>query len=799
MSYRRAGLPIHERVSDLLGRMTLEEKLAQLYSYWMRDLLEDGHNLSNEKIEQLLGLGIGQITRAAGSSVFEPSATARVLNQIQHYLVEQTRLGIPAIVHEECCSGYMALGATVFPQMIGLASTFQPELAALMTAQIRMQMRAVGAHQGLAPVLDVARDPRWGRLEETFGEDPLLVSQFGVAYIQGLQGTSLKDGGVMATGKHFVGYGMSQAGLNCAPVHIGPRDLRETYIGPFQAAIRDAGVHTIMNAYPELDGDLVAASPRIMTDLLRGELGFDGLVVSDYEAILMIHTYHHVAVDKAAAAALAMRAGIDVELPFPDCYREDLQHALDTGQVSIELVDGAVARHLAKKFELGLFETPYVDEGRVTEVFETPDQHRLARQIAAQSLVLLSNDGTLPLTRSGRLAVIGPNAGDGRNLQGDYSYATQLDYMLSIMPSGAPLSGVDPLDLTPHAIRIPSLLEAIRAAAPLAEISYARGCDNLDPDPSGIPEAVQVARAADVVVLVLGDRSGLSINCTTGETRDSVDLRLAGAQNELARTVLDTGKPVVVVLVNGRPLAIPELAERASAILEAWLPGEEGAAAIAETLFGERNPAGRLAITFPRHVGQVPVYYNHKPSAGKSNWYGDYVTSKASPLYPFGHGLSYTRFTYADFSISASQASVGESLEVSVSVANTGPVTGDEVVQLYACDEIGCVPRPLMELKGFLRLSLQPGQTRRVVFHLPVDLLAFYDEEMQLVVETGAIKLMVGASSADIRCEGHIEIVGEKKQPVHKRLFVCPVDVLDQFDQSRNPDPVVRGTVDDPV
>jgi beta-glucosidase len=778
MSSPDATLPVSRRVADLLDRMTLDEKLAQVSSQWMLDLLGDGFVVSSRKLQALLGLGIGQITRPGGSTIFDPVSSARATNSVQRYLINETRLGIPAIVHEECCSGYMALGATAFPQMIGLASTFQPSLAQEMTGTIRRQMRAVGAHQGLAPVLDVARDPRWGRLEETFGEDPTLVSQFGVAYVRGLQGSSLKEGGVMATGKHFIGHGASQGGMNCAPAHIGRRELMDTYIMPFQAAICQAGLHSIMNAYPELDGELVAASRAILTDLLRGELGFDGLVVSDYEAIKMIYSYHFVAKDPVAAARLALTAGIDVELPNPDCYQAALKTAVETGQVGIELLNTAVSRHLQKKFELGLFEDPYVDEGRVLEVFSAPAASALARRIAGQSMVLLQNDGLLPFKKTIRsLAVIGPNADEWRVLLGDYSFIPQLEYALTVLSPDSVLAGLDAKAVAARANPMPTVLQAIRAAAPLAEIRYARGCDNLAPVTGGFAEAIQAAQAAEAVVLVLGDRSGLTKDCTTGETRDSADLRLPGVQSELARAVLATGKPVAVVLINGRPLAIPELAGPAAAILEAWLPGEQGAAAVADVLFGDVNPGGKLPVSFPRHVGQVPLYYNQKPSGGRSNWHGDYVSVAAGPLYPFGHGLSYTRFAYSDLAIGSAQAAAGESVEIDLRITNTGPVAGDEVVQLYVCDEVGCLPRPLKELKGFVRLALQPGESRRLTFRLPVNQLAFYDEAMHLVVEPGTIKLMLGSSSADIRCAGSFELVGAGKTIVQDRLFDCPVEI----------------------
>jgi beta-glucosidase len=393
-------------------------------------------------------------------------------------------------------------------------------------------------------------------------------------------------------------------------------------------------------------------------------------------------------------------------------------------------------------------------------------------------MVLLANDGLLPLKKStGKLAVIGPNADELRVLLGDYSFIPQLEYALTVLPPDSALAGIDARKVAAQAAPIQTILQAIRAAAPMLEVSYARGCDNLDPDKSGFEEAVRVAQAAEAVVLVLGDRSGLTPTCTTGETRDSVDLRLPGVQSELAQAILAVGKPVALVLLNGRPLAIPELADKASAILEAWLPGEEGAGAVADVLFGEANPGGKLPISFPRHVGQVPVFYNQKPSGGKSNWHLNYVSVQAGPLYPFGHGLSYTSFEYYDFSIASSQAAAGAAVDVGVAIRNSGKLAGDEVVQLYVCDEYGCVPRPVRELKGFTRLTLQPGETRRVTFHLPVNQLAFYDEDMNLVVEPGTIKIMVGASSQDIRCEGVFEITGGQKTPVKERVFECPVEI----------------------
>jgi beta-glucosidase len=768
---------IERRVQTLLSQMTLEEKIAQLGSYWIYDLQTKGA-LDWDKTADKLKNGIGQITRVAGASTLDPVNVAKTANALQKFLVEKTHLGIPAIFHEECCSGATMLGGTVYPQMLGLASSFQPELAEAMTTAIRAQLLAIGARQGLAPVLDVARDPRWGRVEETFGEDPTLVSHFGMAYVRGLQSETLVEG-VMATAKHFIGHSLPQGGLNCAPVHIGMREIYQDYLAPFQAVIREAKLASIMNAYPELDGEVVAASRRFLTDLLRRELGFDGLVVSDYEAIIMLHNFHKIAGNPGRAAGLALNAGIDVELPNTVCYGEPLKAALQNGDINLELVDLAVGRHLWKKIELGLFENPYVDEGRVLEVFETQEQRELAREIARKTMVLLKNDGLLPLPKSIRsLAVIGPNAHEGRNQLGGYTYAAMSQLMQWKAPENSAFIDSDLQMLAEFDVKVTTVLEGIRAlVSPETTVHYAQGCDVLDVNDTSFEEALRAVQQAEAVVLVLGDRSGLTLDCTTGETRDSSDLKLPGKQGELAKALLATGKPVAVVLITGRPYNLSTLAESANAILEAWLPGEEGGTAIAEVLFGDVNPGGKLPITFPRSVGQVPIFYNSKPAGTKSHWYEDYVSEKVTPLYPFGHGLSYTDFEYRDLRIGPEQVRSGEHVEISLAVENVGQVAGEEVVQLYVHDVLACTPRPIKELKGYQRLNLEPGEVRRVTFHLPVDQMAFYDLDMKLVLEAGQINVMVGSSSQDIRLQGAFEIVGVPKAEVKERVFTCPVSV----------------------
>jgi beta-glucosidase len=767
---------IQAKTTALLARMTLEEKVAQLQGCWIHELQTQGV-IDDAKIGTRLPHGIGQITRIGGAATYPPREAAGVYNHLQHYLVEKTRLGIPAIDHEECCVGAMVPGASIFPQIIGLASTFQPDLARQMTTAIRSQMLAIGARQGLAPVLDVARDPRWGRVEETFGEDPTLVSQFGMAYIQGLQGDDLSRG-VMATGKHFVGHSFSQGGLNCAPVHLGWRDLWDVYLAPFQAAIRDAGLASMMNAYPELDGEVVAASRKILTDLLRDTLGFDGLVVSDYEAVVMIHNYHNMVETPKEAAIKALTAGIDVELPTVTCYGEDLLDAVNSGELKIEIVDLSVRRHLEKKFELGLFDNPYVDEENVIRVFDTRENRDLAYTIACKSLVLLKNDGLLPLKPNGmKLAVIGPNADSSRCMMGDYSYAA-VSELLKVFPDGnSSFGSMTDENLKSLTVSIPTFLDEMKSRCAPSDLLYATGCEINSADESGFADALAAAQAADVAILLMGGRSGLSPENTTGEFRDATKLGLPGVQESLVKAVLATGKPVVLVIIDGRPVSMPELVEPVQAILEAWVPGEEGARALVNTLFGEENPGGKLPVSIPRSAGQVPVFYNHKPSGMHSNIFGDYMDDSVTPLFPFGHGLSYTEFEYSNLKISQNQIKPGGVLDVTFTLKNKGKLAGDEVVQFYVRDEYASMPRPVKELKGFNRIPLNPGESKQVTFHFPVDQMAFFDAELRLILEPGKFKIMIGSSSDSIQLQGEFEVTGEKKLGLKDRIFNCPVTV----------------------
>lgn len=766
-----------ERARALLQQMTLDEKLAQLGAVWAHKVI-DGEVFSAEKAAPHLVHGTGHITRIGSTTLFGPRQNAEIINGIQSYLRDHTRLGIPAIIHEESCAGFTARDATQFPQALGLAGTFEPELAQRMGEVIRTQMRAVGATQTLAPVLDVMRDARWGRCEETFGEDPYLVSRMGVAYVRGVQGADLSTG-VAATGKHFAGYGMSEAGHNWGPSFITRREFLERVVPPFEAAIREAGLASVMNGYQEIDGVPCGASKQLLTDLLRGELGFDGTVVADYYTVLCLMAYHRIAADKATAAARALNAGIDVELPSLDCYR-DLTEAMEQGQVTADAIDTAVLRVLTTKAELGLLDRSTVDATIAADVFDTPSQRALARHAAVKTMTLLQNrDSVLPLSPSlKRIAVIGPNADSKRHLQGDYHYPTHLEVVYGPIPDpgfafrpsdtsaapllpGAPAEGVDLSGyFTPHV----TVLEGIRAAVSAdTVVEFALGCDLRELSTDGFAQAIDVATRADVAIVVVGGRSGLPEGNTTGEGNDAADVTLTGAQAELVRRVAATGTKTVVVLVNGRPLALTNIVDPADAILEAWLPGEEGGNAIADVLFGKESPAGRLPVTLPRHSGQLPLYYNRKPSGGRSQFYGGYSDMPETPLFAFGHGLSYSRFEYGALELSSQTPDATDSLSIHVNVTNVGAREADEVIQLYVQDFVGSVTRPVQELKGFVRASFAPGQSRRVKFDLDLKQLAFYDDAMAYVVEPGWTEIMVGASSLDIRQRVTIETTGPKR------------------------------------
>jgi beta-glucosidase len=729
---------VEDRVAELLSRMDTEDKLRQMRMYSSRQLA-DGDRFSPPKARELFaGRGIGAVEYRDLPS----SACAAFFNELQEFLGSETRLGIPALVTGETLHGIMIPGATVFPQAIALASTWDTSLVAEVASAAAREASAMGIVQALAPDLDLARDPRWGRVEETYGEDPYLCTRLGVSYIRALQGTGPGVDGshVVSTPKHFAAHGSPEGGVNLAPVACGERQLRELYLLPFRAAIREAGALSIMPAYSELDGIPCSASRHLLTDILRGEWGFQGYTFSDYGAVAMLHNFHRTASGPAQAGRQALEAGMDLEAPVAECYGEELARLVATGAVNMGLIDAAVTRILRVKLLAGLFDGRTADPAAAARIVSSAGHRALARRVACESIVLLKNDGgVLPFPRGiGSLAVIGPNA----------DLAQLGDYAADKAGAVSPLEGIR------------------RAAGRETTVSYARGCGLHDHDRSGIAEAVRIARGADAVVLCLGeasmtnfgvgwgDAAGRAALCGEGFDRD--DIGLPGVQEELAHAVLATGVPVVALLVNGRPLTVGSVAGGARALLEAWYPGEEGGNAIADILFGAANPSGRLPISFPKTVGQVPVFYNHKPSArgyykrpGSPEKPGrDYVFNDTRPLYPFGHGLSYTTFEYSDLRVSPGAITPAGCAAVSVRVRNTGARAGKEVVALYLRDLVSSVSTPVKALKGFAKVDLAPGEEREVTFGIGTAELCLVDSEMREVVEPGEFELAVGGLTA---------------------------------------------------
>jgi beta-glucosidase len=747
--YLDAKLPVEKRVADLLARMTLEEKIAQLHGYWFPKsgvLVDDQLRpaLANDKAKALLANGLGEISRPSENEDRKknlgPRQMAELTNALQKYVIEQTRLGIPLLNHEEGLHGLQAPGATSYPQPIALAASFDPVLVEEVMTAVARETRARGAHHTLAPVVDVMRDARWGRAEETYGEDPYLVSRMGVAAVRGLQGPPKADrkidsNHVMATLKHFAVHGQPESGINVSPGNISERVIREVFLPPFVAAIKEAGARAVMPAYVEIDGVPAHANKAFLQDILRKEWGFDGLVVSDYFAIEQLKSLHAVVDSDAAAARLALESGVDMELPDPKLYPL-LAAQVKSRAIPMSVIDRSVARVLRAKFELGLFEQPYIDVEQADRIAGSPEHAALARKAAERSIVLLKNaNGVLPLDRAKvkTIAVIGPNAEPCR--LGGYS--------------GVPKRCVGVLR---------GIKEAVAASgvkvmwAPGVVIT--RGSDwwadkvetsTPEEDRKMIDDAVTVARKADVVVLAVGDSEQTSREAwAPNHLGDRPTLDLPGRQEELVRAVLATGRPTVAVLINGRPPSVNALAQGAAAILEGFYLGQEGGAAVAAVLFGEVNPGGKLPVTFARSAGHLPVFYNHKPSARRG-----YLFDDVTPLFPFGHGLSYTAFSYKNLKVAPAAAKDDKDAQsISVEVTNAGQRAGDEVVQLYLRDVVSSVTRPVKELKGFQRVTLQPGETKAVTFTIGRDALGFWKTAREFVVEPGRFDVTVGGSSA---------------------------------------------------
>ena len=747
------GMPeVSDRVSALHARMTLEEKLAQLVGFWVDQggavvAPMQGEMASSGRLEEATAHGIGHLTRVYGTRPVDPVERAAWLWREQRRLRTQTRLGIPALVHEECLTGLAAWQAATFPTPLAWGASFDPDLVREMGALIGASMRELGVHQGLAPVLDVIRDPRWGRVDECIGEDPYLVGTVGTAYVIGLQ-----SAGVHATLKHFVGYSASRAGRNHAPVSAGPRELADVLLPPFEMAVLDGGVRSVMNSYTAVDGVPIAADPTYLTELLRQTWGFDGVVAADYFSVAFLHVMHAVAADLGEAAALALTAGIAIALPTGAAFLAPLAARLRAGLVDAALVDRAVLRALAQKEELGLLDATFEDEPPTTVDLDSPPHRDVARRLAEESVVLLTNDGTLPLggpdrPMPTRVAVLGPNADRAEALMGCYSF---VNHVLVHHPE------------VPMGFDIPSVLEALHAELPGVDVRYALGCTVEGSDESGFAEAVRLACEADVAVVVVGDQAGLFGRGTVGEGNDTETLALPGVQRELVEAVRATGTPVVMVLLTGRPYAIGwavDGGEAPAAVLQAFFPGEEGGTALAGVLSGRVNPSGRLSVTMPRSAGAQPYSYLHPILGGPS----EVTSADSTPVLPFGHGLAYTTFERTDLTAD-DEVAAGDTFTAQVRVHNTGERAGTDVVQLYARDVYASVTRPVAQLLSYQRVALAPGESVVVRFHVPTTRLAFSDRSMVRVVEPGEVELWVGQSCAAKETTASITVVG----PVHR-------------------------------
>ena len=799
-----ASSPV-DRANHLLSRMTLVEK-AQQVSAIMPTVLLGPDGPSKSVLDKVLGHGIGHVSNLAMMGASSPQNLAKITNTVQRYLREHTRLGIPAMFHAEALNGFLAPGYTSFPTAIALAATWNPDAVRDMARVISRQMRSVGSLHALSPVLDIARDARWGRVHETYGEDVYLTTAMGVAFIQGLQGDDLRTG-VLATAKHFLGYAMTESGQNMAATQLGERELYDVYGTPFEAAIELAGLASVMNSYSEIDGVPAGASRALLTDLLRGRMGFTGSVVSDYSTVEWLATRQYVAPTPAAAGVLALQAGLDVELPQVVGYGHHLVEAIESGRLKEDVLDDAVRRVLVDKLTLGLFENPYVSEDPVELSTIAGQGQELSRSLAEESITLLTNEGILPLARGTRIAVIGPNADSAMVNFAAYTYPSSLDMIKGLMTGESRMAGVSTMTsdgtdsdeaarsaaqheqamsidtdaLVRHAYGAMDLGQALRAASPESDVTSTTGVSIHPDDPQDVQTAVQAAAAADVVVLALGGRGGwFGTRITEGEGTDAARIELPQHQVDLVRAVAATGTPLVGVFYQGRPHAIADVAEFLSASVVAYYPGPQGSQAIASVLFGDTNPSGKLPYTIPRATGQVPLYYSQKRGSGYRRSEGDmfrsYIDLENSPLYPFGHGLSYTSFEYSNLTLDADQIPAdGGAVTISADVRNAGDCDGAEVVQFYVSQEAAGMTRPALQLVGFARTSLKRGDTTTVSCSLQASQLGFSGIDRHFQVEPGRVQVHVGSSSSQLPLHTTFQIVGSTVDLEGRRSYLSAV------------------------
>ncbi len=803
--YKNPDLPIEERVEDLLSRMTLEEKIAQLCGNLPMSFFNNG-KVDRKLLKEKFPNGHGRFTQFSTVGIVDPVFIAEVSNEIQHYFVEETRLGIPVAIQSENLCGYPGKGGTLYPAQINLGCTWEPELAREMASNIGEESRSVGINSAMSPVIDVSRDPRWGRTYETYGEDPYLISQFGKNYVHGMQVEK-----VSCIAKHFLGYAFTQGGLNTSIFRCGHRELYEDFATPFEAAMKDEDLDSVMCNYGEIDGLPVIDNPEIIGNLLRDEMGFKGICTSDGAAVMRTFNTYKIGTSYEEAGAIAKKAGTDTEIPVGGAFSK-LGDYVKSGFVSEECIDESVRRVLRIKFKCGLFENPYCDVKAVKKEMSNDRKNALSEKIAADSLVLLKNDGVLPLKKGMKLAVIGPHADSLRYPVSGYTYPAYIEMMQAgsrgedtSIGGMADISSEDRkkarssnvfaqmLNIFSDEQReslgdMNSILREMGARSlrevlsDRFEVSYAEGCKITSPDRSGFSEAVENAEEADAVVFACGGNCGWT-GVTGGEGIDRSTLELPGVQEELLEELVKTGKKVIVVLYGPQVFSVNYADEKAAAVLQVFMPGQYAGKVIADVLDGTANPGGKLTMSIPRSVGQIPVYYNHRFGSGYNRSVttgllkGGYVDADDKPLYPFGFGLSYTTFSFSSLETDKSEVEADGDVSVSVKVKNTGSVKGDEVVQLYTVTSNVGVTRPAQSLRGFKRVTLLPGEEKKITFSLSMRQLGYYNENMEFVVEPGDLEIRIGDSSSNQPVLGKIRITGEKKNVKDRRVYTCSVTV----------------------
>lgn len=807
--YKDAKQPIEARVEDLLSRMTLEEKVAQLCGDLAASFIEGGE-VNVDLLREKFSDGHGRFTQYSIVGLVSPEKIAKISNMVQRFFVEETRLGIPVALQTENLCGYPSAGGTLFPAMINMGCTWEPELAEKMSEIIGQESRSVGITSAMSPVIDVVQDPRWGRTYETFGEDPYLVSQFGINYVKGMQ-----EQGVSCIAKHFLGYSSTQGGLNTSACRMGKRELYEIFATPFEAADKLAGLDAMMANYGEIDGIPVIDNKEIIGTLLRDTMGFQGVLTSDGAAVLKTLNYFKIAKTYEEAGYLAKKAGTDTEIPVGAAFRQ-LPKYVRSGELDEECINESVRRVLTVKFKRGLFENPYCEESKVAAALNNEAKSELSEEIAAKSLVLLKNDGVLPLKKGTKVALVGPHADSMRYPVSGYTYPAYIEMMkagvdgestgfngladeqeksksegkkykgpfaaMFEMFSKEDQDAMNDMNTVLRQLGTRTLKEVLSERF---SVSYAQGCSIVGEETDGFAEAVAAAEQSDVVVMACGGNCGW-INVTGGEGKDRQYLDLPGVQQQLLEAVTATGKQVVLLLYGPGVFAVNWAQENCGAILQAFMPGQFAGKVVTDALDGTMNPGGKMTMSVPRTTGQIPIYYNHRIGSGYNSgvdaasasiFSGGYVDGPADPLYCFGYGLSYTTFGLSDMKVSATEILTSGKLEISCKVKNTGDVAGDETVQLYTSFTEAHVTRPNKQLSGFRRVTLQPGEEKTVVFHLDMAQLGYYNECMEFVVEPGTLQLMIGTSAHDLALSDRVCLTGKATEVMGRRVYVCPTEL----------------------